>query len=267
MKDISVAAVVFNAKVGSIEENINKTAEWVKKAKINGAEIICFPEMNISGYFFKKKDSIYAKNLDVLKKIANLAEIENVIILAGIAERSDEGQIFASHFVIESSNKINFYRKIHIAPPEKELFSSSDDIPVFSNNKIKFGIQLCYDAHFPELSTKMALKGVDVIFFPHASPRKTPEEKFNSWMKHLRARAYDNSVFVVACNQVGNNENGLNFPGVGVIINPSGNIIEKYVGDKESMIISVLKEKDINHVRGHNMRYFLPNRRKLKYIY
>ena len=54
-------------------------------------------------------------------------------------------------------------------------------VPLFDVHGITLGIQLCYDAHFPELSTRMALDGADVIFMPHASPRGTPSKKLDSW--------------------------------------------------------------------------------------
>jgi N-carbamoylputrescine amidase len=107
----------------------------------------------------------------------------------------------------------------------------------------------------------MAVAGADIIFIPHASPRGTPTEKLNSWMRHLTARAFDNSAFIVACNQVGDNQNGLQFPGVAVTIDPSGEVIEKNIGDIDAMIIADLKADDLEAVRGHRMRYFLPNRR------
>jgi N-carbamoylputrescine amidase len=80
-------------------------------------------------------------------------------------------------------------------------------------------------------------------------------------MRHLPARAFDNSLYVVACNQTGDNQAGLNFPGLSVILDPSGRIIKKNTGGKEHMIIADLKTEELEKVRGHRMRYFLPNRR------
>ncbi|MCK5484748.1 MAG: nitrilase, partial [Desulfobacterales bacterium] len=86
-------------------------------------------------------------------------------------------------------------------------------------------------------------------------------QKFNSWMRHLPARAFDNGLYVVACNQTGDNQNGLNFPGLSVIFNPSGQIIKKDTSGKEKIIIADLKAEGLAKVRDHRMRYFLPNRR------
>jgi N-carbamoylputrescine amidase len=107
----------------------------------------------------------------------------------------------------------------------------------------------------------MAVNGADLIFIPHASPRGTPEEKFTSWMRHLTARAFDNSLFIVACNQTGENGKGLHFPGIAVIIGPLGDVIEKKLSHRESLVVADLKSEDLDRVRGHRMRYFLPNRR------
>jgi N-carbamoylputrescine amidase len=190
-----------------------------------------------------------------------MADENQIVILAGMAEMDKKGRVFASHLVVTPQTISGIYRKIHIAPPEHNIFSPGNSVPLFEVHAVKFGIQLCYDAHFPELSTRMAVEGADIIFIPHASPRGTPAEKFNSWMRHLTARAFDNSAFIVACNQVGDNQNGLHFPGVVVIIDPSGEVIEKKIGDKDEMIIAELKADTLEAVRGHRMRYFLPNRR------
>jgi N-carbamoylputrescine amidase len=184
-----------------------------------------------------------------------------MVILSGLAEADTQGRVFASHLVVTPEGLAGTYRKIHVAPPEINVFSAGNTIPPFEINGVKFGIQLCYDAHFPELSTQMATQGADIIFMPHASPRGTPTEKFNSWMRHLPARAFDNSLYVVACNQTGDNQAGLNFPGLGVILDPSGRIIKKNIDGKEHMMVADLNADDLEKVRGHRMRYFLPHRR------
>ncbi len=263
MKNIRIAVVISNSPVGKIRQNIDTLARRVKEAKKKDAAIICFPEMNITGYSTRKKivDSAQFITGPVTDDLAELAEKENIVILAGLAEKDEKGRIFASHLVVTPQGLSGVYRKLHIAPPEQRIFSHGRNIPLFEAHGVRFGIQLCYDAHFPELSTRMALNGADIIFIPHASPRGTPEEKFSSWMRHLTARAYDNGLFVVACNQTGENKKGLNFPGIALVIDPSGNVIAKDVSGKENMIVVDLKAGDLAKVRNHKMRFFLPNRR------
>ncbi|MDY6792410.1 MAG: nitrilase-related carbon-nitrogen hydrolase [Thermodesulfobacteriota bacterium] len=263
MKNIRIAAVISNSPVGQIRQNLVAMTRRVKEAKKKRAAIICFPEMNITGYSTRKKivDSAQFVPGSVTNALVDLAKKESMIILAGLAEKDNQGRIFACHLVITPQGISGVYRKLHIAPPERRILSVGKNIPLFEALGVKFGIQLCYDSHFPELSTRMALKGADIIFFPHASPRGTPEEKFSSWMRHLTARAYDNGLFVVACNQTGENNKGLSFPGIAMAIGPSGNVIDKDVNGRENMMIIDLKGGDLATVRNHKMRYFLPNRR------
>ena len=263
MKDLRIAAVMMNCPVGRVQDNLDRMAGWVQTAKKQAADLVCFPEMNVTGYSTRDeiKNSTEIVPGPISQFIVELARESKIVILAGMAEEDSKGCVFASHLVVTPQGVAGIYRKIHIAPPECNVFTAGNTIPVFEINGLKLGIQLCYDVHFPELSTCMAIDGVDVIFMPHASPRGTPQQKFASWMRHLPARAFDNGLYVVACNQTGDNQNGLNFPGLTVILDPAGRIITKDTGGKENLVVADLKAEELEKVRGHRMRYFLPNRR------
>jgi N-carbamoylputrescine amidase len=235
----------------------------IKAARERGAGFVCFPELNVTGYSNRPemKDSAEPIPGPASRCLQQMARDEHIVILAGIAEKDQKGRVFASHLVVTPQRISGIYRKLHIPPPEKELFSPGNNVPVFDVQGIKFGIQLCYDAHFPELSTRMAVDGAEIIFMPHASPRGTPQAKLHSWMRHLSARAFDNSVFVVACNQIGKNQKGLEFPGIAVVLEPSGDILKKKITHQESILLADLKAGALKKIRDHKMRYFLPNRR------
>ncbi|MBU0986394.1 MAG: nitrilase [Proteobacteria bacterium] len=263
MQDIRIAAVISNSPVAKTRKNLDDMFKWVFAAKKEGADIVCFPELNVTGYSSlpEIKDAAQPVSGPTTQKLLHLAQREKIIILAGIVERDAMDRVFVGHLVIKPDGFLGVYRKLHIAPPERSVFTAGDQIPLFDAQGARFGIQLCYDAHFPELSTDMAVNGAEIIFMPHASPRGTPEEKYRSWMRHLPARAYDNSLFVIACNQTGENNKGLEFPGLAVVIGPSGKIIAKDVSGREGILIADLKAADLNRVRKHKMRFFLPNRR------
>jgi predicted amidohydrolase len=263
MKDVRIAAVIFRSIQYDIRGNLERMREWVGAVKKAGASIACFPELNTTGYGTDRKLFEIAEKIPgkTTQKIAEMSADHNIVILAGIAEKDRAGRVYASHVVVKPDGYMGIYRKLHVAPVETGLFTPGNEIPLFEAAGVKFGVQLCYDAHFPELSTNMALKGADVIFMPHASPRGTPEKKHKSWLRHLPARAFDNSLFVVACNLCGENSAGLRFPGTGMVIDPSGEVIEKDTTGKEGLIIADLRAEKLEKVRGHKMRYFLPNRR------
>jgi N-carbamoylputrescine amidase len=176
-------------------------------------------------------------------------------------ELSDNDRPFITHIIAGPNGLIGQYRKTHLSPVEKNIYLAGNNLSVYSCNNTLFGIQLCYEAHFPEISTVMALMGADIIFIPHASPKGDPQGKLNSWLRHLRARAFDNGVFIVACNQVGENREGFLFPGVAVVLGPDGRVMTSYAGESEKILFVELKKEILDNVRQHRMKYFLPQRR------
>lgn len=267
MKHTTIALVVQNCLAGELKSNLDTCMDYSAKAADEGASIALFPEMNLTGYCSGKELPNIAVPLSetICTKLSKTAETKNIILVAGLAHletMENRHRIFASQIVVFPDGRILIYKKIHAAPPEKEHLCTGDQIPRFNAaSGITFGIQLCYDAHFPELSTRMAMDGVDLIMMPHASPRGTSQEKFDSWMRHLRARAFDNSVFIAAVNQTGSNGRGLDFPGVAAVLGPDGNIISKSLTKSETLIVTKLDARQLESVRNHRMKYFLPHRR------
>ena len=263
IKDVVVGAAVMRSVLGDIRGNVARITELTEQAGRLHADFVCFPELSITGYDVTGeilREIAVERTSSIIGTVVELAHSCNITVLAGFAEREGEN-VYASHLVAAPDGLSGVYRKIHLGPPETGVFSAGNSLEIFSSEGIQFSIQLCYDAHFPELSTLHALKGAEIIFMPHASPRGTPQEKLAGWLRHLTARAYDNSVFIVALNLAGENGHGLEFPGVAAILSPSGKLLADLTGNSDTLLTAVLRKKDLLAVREHRMRYFLPNRR------
>ena len=267
MRDLKVAAVCMHSETGEVQKNLDKTAAYVTKASDMGANVICFPELSLTGYSLKDPSHGCGElgQYAVIERLLHMARDRNVIILAGLVERSLKEKPHISQIVAGPRGLMGVYRKTHLSPPETEKYEAGQEINVFTDHDVTFGVQLCYESHFPEISTVLALKGAEVIFLPHASPRGEPTEKMDSWLRHLPSRAFDNGLYVVACNQVGRNMEGLDFPGVAVVFGPDGRMMGNYMGKEEGLVFADLKANVLEEVRKHKMRYFLPNRRPALY--
>ncbi|MCP3875856.1 MAG: amidohydrolase [Desulfobacteraceae bacterium] len=263
MKAIKAALVVQNCIAGNFEHNLKSTCKFISEASQNNAKIIVFPEMNLTGYVSSSGIISISKpiNSDITQIFSTMAKDLGITILVGIAEKKQNNEICASHLIFFPNGTFDVYRKIHTAPFEKKYFTAGNTISVFKSHGLNFGVQLCYDAHFPELTLAQALKKADIIFIPHASPRGSSHGKYDSWIRHLRARAFDNGLYIAACNQIGDNSKGLSFPGVSLLIGPDGNVISKSIDNSEGIHIITIEKTILDQVRSHKMRYFLPNRR------
>ncbi|HPB83172.1 MAG TPA: nitrilase-related carbon-nitrogen hydrolase [Spirochaetota bacterium] len=266
-KTISIAAVSQQSPFGGIEHNIDTTRRWAQSAKEKGADIVCFPELSISGYSLSHDNDAIAETVPgpISGMITQIAKDNDICILAGLVEKTGSG-LAITQIAVSPGGMVGKYRKIHLSPPEKKYFVPGSDFPVMEYRGVTFGIGLCFDAHFPEVSTIYALRGADIIFLPHASPRpETAHEKRDRWLRYLPARSYDNSVYVVACNQVGDTMNGNQFRAVNLIIGLKGEIIAESFGNREEMIISELNCDEIQKIRESRMGHFLSNRSPWNY--
>ncbi len=265
MEDLRVAAVISTARLGDIDGNLARMRRWIHAAADKGAALVCFPELNITGYAVSPEIRSAAIEIPgpVTDQLSAWAGHHQLPILAGAAERVPDGRIHATHLAALPDGSLQIYRKLQIAPPEAPVFSPGDDLSIVRIGGTTVGVQLCYDAHFPELSTLMALRGADLILIPHASPHGSADGKRRSWERHLTARAFDNGLYLIAVNLTGENGAGLAFPGTALAIGPDGRglaALSPPPGAEEMMVID-LSAGDLDAVRGHRMRYFLPHRR------
>lgn len=263
MRDLKVAAVCMQSRFGGMEENLKKSESYIRAAASEGVEMICFPELSLTGYSINDDLNRYAESIPgpASDYLIKTADKHGMVILTGLLEKGEGGHIYISQIAAGPSGIIGVHRKTHLSPLERSIYGQGEHVEVFRCEDITFGMQLCYESHFPELSTVMSLLGSDIIFFSFASPNKNPEEKRASWLRTLPARAFDNSVFLVACNQTGNNGRGLYFPGVIIILGPTGKVFYQYAGCEEKIIVATLKGRDLEETRSNKMRTFMQYRR------
>jgi len=262
MDELRIGVVAMNSLSGRKHRNLERMEAFIRRGAEQKVQWICFPELSISGYSLEAEaladgEPIPGPSTDT---VHHWAKAYGMLILTGLIEKGRPGEFFISHVALSPSGWMGVYRKTHLGPAEMGRFQSGKEIPVFEEEGVRFGIQLCYDGHFPEVSRIQALQGAEVIFIPHASPRETTAAKQQRWFRYLASRAYDNGVFVVACNQAG--ENGkLVFSGGAMVFSPRGEVMAQSNAEGEDWVVAHLKGKDLRDVRESPHGYFLPHRR------
>jgi predicted amidohydrolase len=266
MKATKIAVVQMNARVNMKERNLAAITGFVNQAKEGKVDIICFPELSITSYNRELANKT-AENLPGRSSLAlsRLACQSGVTILAGLAEKNGYGKPLITHLVAYPDGSMQKYQKTHLGVSEKDFFAAGNCLPVFPSEKIVFGIQLCWELHFPEISTVLALNGCELIFAPHASPIGG-KERMDIWLKYLTARAYDNSVYLAACNLVGFDGVKQEFGGGSIIINPKGEVVSQQFNKEEGLITAELDHSLVNEIRTERHKsmknsFFLSARR------
>lgn len=259
---IKVALAQIKVKRENKTENIKKIKEITEEAKAQGADLVVFPELAITGYVLK--DQIYEIAEPIpgfsTKRIEEIAKNTNMHIIFGMVEQSQNSKstIFNTAVLIGPKGLIGKYRKMHLPThsvfEEKRYFRLGYEAAAFETAIGKIGLIICYDIFFPEVSRLTRLLGAQLIICISASPaiRRTYFELLTA------ARALENTAFLAYVNLVGV-EDGLQFWGGSRIISPTGEIIAKAKYDEEDVLIV-----DINLSEIKAAEPFIPTLRDLR---
>jgi len=269
--DCRIGLVQMESIVGDTERNFQKITHLAEAAQKQEISLLCFPECALDGY-----SPQYAAEMgDTLDSpwISRLRECSQdlgVTLLIGMVEQSkDHTKPYISHVILSPEVKTEVYRKSHLGRSELAYFTPGDHFPVFSAHGLTFAVGICWDWHFPEMAAIYSLKGAEVLFAPHASPVVAGDRK-EIWLRYLGARAYDNSVYLGACNLLGSNGKAKEFSGGALVIGPKGELLNQSHLVEEGILATTLSADRINLIRRTDrasMRdsFFLADRRKELY--
>ncbi|MBO8161575.1 MAG: carbon-nitrogen hydrolase family protein [Thermosipho sp. (in: Bacteria)] len=226
-----IAAAQFNPLPGKFEYNLNKYIDFINKAGEEGAMLILFPELSLTGYTYDLE--ILEKGIEFFKEakeeLLRLSRKYNMAIVGG-TPRKVLGKFRNSIFVIKKKKEILFYDKTHLFRKEKEIFEPGERFLVFKFNGIKFGVLICYEIGFPEISRILTLNGAQILLASFA---------FGKERKHIyeiatRARALENGSYLVTSSTSG--KGIMNFLGNSRIVGPDGEILIN-ARKKEELIV------------------------------
>ena len=254
-----IALAQINARVGDIEGNLNKILSYLSSAKDAGVDILCFPELSLTGYppedLLLKPDFIN-DSIDAVQQVRKASE--NITVILGYPDRKED--IYNAAAIIHDKKLIDVYHKRYLPNygvfDENRYFQSGVRAPVYKLDDVIFGVNICEDIWYPgDPTRRQALLGdAQIIINISSSPYYV--SKVASRERMLMTRARDNSVNVVFCNMVGGQDE-LVFDGHSVVIGESGDILARAKSFEEDLLIA-----DINVNRVFRSRIHDPRRRK-----
>jgi predicted amidohydrolase len=262
---LRVGAVACPARVNALEYNLAAAAAWAEKAARDRLDLLLFPELSLTGYRTNGDEAApIAAGHPALARMAGLAAASGAVLAAGLAWREGDAKYLA-HGLWLPDGAFHLYKKTHLGQRERADYAAGDTLPVFTLPKVAVGLQLCLEQHFPEITQTLVLKGVQLILCPHATPRLGPAERRESWHISLRARAYDNCVYVLAANQAGNNGQGTDYHGGAILVGPEGKVLAEDFSGRPAMITGEIDLARVVDVRttpqGMCRRFYARERR------
>ncbi|MES2788197.1 MAG: carbon-nitrogen hydrolase family protein [Planctomycetota bacterium] len=223
MPSYRIAAVQMDIQLGDVEANLSRMSEKLRETSRAGALLTVFPECAVPGYCFSSlEESLpYAQSVPgpATDRMVGVCRELKCFALFGMLER-DGDQVFNVAVMVGPEGVVGHYRKIHLPFLGIDMFTTPGERPfaVQSAGPIRVGMNICYDAAFPETARCLALEGADLI----ALPTNWPPGAECTADCVINARAMENGVYYIAVNRVGV-ERGFTFIGRSKIVDPTGN--------------------------------------------
>ncbi|MEY9951546.1 carbon-nitrogen hydrolase family protein [Leifsonia sp. EB34] len=238
-----------------IQRNLGLIRTAAEAAVAQGAELVVFPEYAM--YEKRAVDETFATAAQpvdgpFVSALAELAAALGIAIVAGIVEKSDDDPRPHNTLIAvdATGSVIARYRKLHLFDSfgfrESEWIAPGDSLEpvVFEVGGLTFGLMTCYDLRFPELGRRLADAGAHVVLA--CSSWVPGAGKVDQWRTLAKARAIENTCFVVAVSQ--------SAPisiGTSLLADPFGAVVGE-LGDSPAITTFELAAADVDAARERN---------------
>ena len=246
---MKIALYQGTGKPTKIDENLDIIQDQALAAAAQGADLIIFPELFLSGYNIGQTVQELAEPADgpACRQASQIARDANIAILYGYPEKLDTAVYNSALLIDRTGNTRANYRKTHLfGNYEKRFFQPGDALIMAQLEGLNIGILICYDVEFPEAVRALMQAGADLIAVPTALMKG-----YCRVAEHVvPARAYESEIYVAYVNRCGSEED-LTYCGRTCLVGPDGRDILR-AGVAEKLLIAGIDKKAIAQERETN---------------
>jgi NAD+ synthase (glutamine-hydrolysing) len=234
-----IALGQLNLTVGDLAGNVARMGEATAKATEGGADLICFPELAVTGYppeDLVLRPEFVSDNLEALQELARKTATRCSVV-TGFIDRSDTGELFNAAAYLHRGAVEAIYHKVNLPNfgvfDERRYFVPGDDGVSVDVDGMAMGLSVCEDAWRDGLPfTRYA--GLPLIVNINGSPYhrgKTSERE-----DVLAERVRRSGSWIVYVNSVGGQDE-LVFDGGSLVMAPDGTVAQRATLFEEDLLI------------------------------
>jgi predicted amidohydrolase len=256
---MKVAIAQIKSALGDLDSNIQKHQDFIQQAIERKAELVIFPELSLTGYSLKDLTNEVAIRLDNPRLSPLFSRSNDIDIVLGLVEESDEFLYFNSAVYLSRGRIKHVHRKIYLPTygmfEEGRHFAMGGSLAAFDTGFGKGGILVCEDAWHSICPLILTLKGsLFIINIANATARGVGKPgrigSAKTWERMNSFYAINHSVYFIFANRVGV-EDGVVFWGGSEIIDPFGGLVVKGSYHEEGLLLG---EIDIDNVRRSRVK-------------
>ncbi|MBA2475619.1 MAG: NAD+ synthase [Actinobacteria bacterium] len=233
-----LALAQINTTVGDLEGNRTRILDRLEQARAEGAELVLFPELAVTGY---PPEDLLLRPSFIRAAERSLAEIARSCrgVVALVGAPTFDRDLFNTCAVCAEGEVVALYRKRFLPNygvfDEERYFAAGDDLLLMRLGGHLIGPTVCEDLWQPgPPATDLALAGAQLLTNLSASPFHLGKEREREAMLVQRAR--DNSCFVAFVNAVGGQDELL-FDGHSLVLDDGGRVLARGPGFEEALLV------------------------------
>ncbi|PIR20048.1 MAG: NAD+ synthase [Deltaproteobacteria bacterium CG11_big_fil_rev_8_21_14_0_20_47_16] len=265
---MKLALAQINPTVGDFEGNVQKIIDRVRWAESEGADLVCFSEMVITGYpprDLLESPSFIKHAALALDKIVSAIKGDTIVCLGTILPNtSGVGLPLHNSAVVIQKGKVVFTQHKTLLPnydvfDEQRYFEPASTYQLFQFGSEKIGITICEDLWFHEKPryhkdpvAELAELSPTLVLNLSASPFAL--HKNETRLSLLQRASTACNAPLVFVNQVGGNDE-LVFAGGSCVVAPDGNVtieLKRFEEDMQVIVsnadFSAVQQSDISDV-------------------
>jgi predicted amidohydrolase len=240
-----VAAAQHESRAGSPEDNLERALALLEQAAAAGAQLVVFPECNLTGYGHETAAACAASALTLdapaLASVSERCTELGVNAVVGFVER-DGSDMYNSAALIDDRGELrSVIRKLHLPCLGVDRFVSQGDREpeVVETSAGRVSMLICADMIFPEAARVAVLKGADIVAISACVPKG-----IGVYADHLiRVRAYENCAYVVYANATGP-DGRWSYDGRSQIAGPAGRVLGEARPEGDELVAAELDLAD-----------------------
>jgi predicted amidohydrolase len=233
MQTVRIALAQLAPRLGDLEANLAQHRELLAAARADGANLVVFPELGLTGYLLQDLSAEVAMRLDDPRLASLVAETTGLSTVLSFVEESADHRLFIAAALVEDGQIRHVHRKLFLPTyglfDERRFFAAGDLLrAVPSRLGAGIGIGVCEDFWHLSVPQLLALDGAQILVNVSSSPGRDLAAinevglgTARSWRTLMRAYAQLTTSFVVFCNRVGVDES-ISFWGGSEVIAPNG---------------------------------------------
>jgi predicted amidohydrolase len=261
MPPLRVALAQIAPRLGALEENLERHHELIGQARDEGADLVVFPELGLTGYLLQDLNAEVAMRRDDARLLGLARAADGLAAIVSFVEESEDHRLFIAAALLEGGTVRHVHRKVFLPTyglfDERRFFAPGSSLRAVTSERldIRLGISVCEDFWHLATPQLLTLDGAQVLINVSSSPGRDVAAvnesglgTATSWRTLNRTYAQLTTSYVIFVNRVGVDES-ITFWGGSEVVSPAGQSVFAAPTHDEGLFLTRIDPVEVRRER------------------